>query len=323
MEETDVKFLLIGCFCIGQVASLWAEGGREMLIVVGEPGNLEFGKNFQKQAVVWKKIAERGGFEVVTIGTDEEQEGGDRPMMEEAIGKFGRTGGELWLVMLGHGTYDGKTARYNLRGPDISSGEFGKLLSEFERRLVILNLFSASALFLEDVAGKDRILISANRSAGQKNYSRFGEKLAEVLTTADADMDLDGSVSLLEAVLLASERTERFYEDAQRVLQENAVIEDNGDRRATPADAFKGFMPEISGEESVPDGAEARDVYFLKTGGVALEEGAKAERARLEMEIFKLRKGKAKMGEDEYYMRLEELMKEMAAVYGIVGKGGD
>ena len=27
---------------------------------------------------------------------------------------------ELWLVLIGHGTFDGRTARFNLRGPDVS-----------------------------------------------------------------------------------------------------------------------------------------------------------------------------------------------------------
>ena len=30
---------------------------------------------------------------------------------------------ELWIVFIGHGTFDGRSAKFNLRGPDISADE--------------------------------------------------------------------------------------------------------------------------------------------------------------------------------------------------------
>ncbi len=35
---------------------------------------------------------------------------------------------ELWLVLLGHGTFDGKEAKFNLRGPDFSATELAAWL---------------------------------------------------------------------------------------------------------------------------------------------------------------------------------------------------
>ena len=69
----------------------------------------------------------------------------------------------------------------------------------------------------------------------ERNYSRLGEKLADSLGSADADLDLDGSLSLLEAVLHASAATKAFYDDTQRVVPEHAVIDDNGDGRTHDA----------------------------------------------------------------------------------------
>ena len=31
--------------------------------------------------------------------------------------------GELWLVFIGHGTFDGRSAKFNLRGPDLSAAD--------------------------------------------------------------------------------------------------------------------------------------------------------------------------------------------------------
>ena len=32
-----------------------------------------------------------------------------------------KSGAELWLVLIGHGTFDGQAAKFNLRGPDVSA----------------------------------------------------------------------------------------------------------------------------------------------------------------------------------------------------------
>ena len=34
----------------------------------------------------------------------------------------------LWLVLIGHGTFDGKTARFGLRGPDVTPAEWAVCL---------------------------------------------------------------------------------------------------------------------------------------------------------------------------------------------------
>ena len=43
--------------------------------------------------------------------------------------------GEFWLVFIGHGTYDGHAAKFNLRGPDISAEELAAALKPCQRPL--------------------------------------------------------------------------------------------------------------------------------------------------------------------------------------------
>ena len=194
-----------------------------MLIVVSEPGDVTYEKEFRRQAKAWQGFAARAEMVVKSIGLGEEAGEGDRPSVEKAIAEFPRDGADLWLVWIGHGSFDGRTANFNLRGPDIDSVAVRKLLQPFTRRLVIFNLFSASHPFLGALSGKDRVIVSSTRSAGERNYTRFGEKFADALTATYADLDLDGSLSLLEATLRAAAGTRAFYEDAQRVVQEHAV----------------------------------------------------------------------------------------------------
>jgi hypothetical protein len=294
-----------------------AQEAREMLIVVSEPGNPTYELEFRRQATAWQDLAANAKMEVITIGLEKEAGDGDEPLLKQALTALPKTGGDLWLIWIGHGSFDGRTANFNLRGKDINSAELRDLLKPFTRRLVILNLFSASAPFLPTLAGENRVIVSAGRSDGERNYSRFGEKFTDALTATDADLDLDGSLSLLEATLYASSKTNAFYEDAQRVLQEHAVIDDNGDGIGTPSETFKGFRAEIkASSENPPDGAVARDIYFLTAAKDPVPPEAREQRAKLEAAIDALRKRKSQLPEADYYQQLEILMLQMAKLYG-------
>ncbi len=293
----------------------WAAEEREMLIVVGESGEQKYEQEFQRQAEAWEKIAEKGEIKATIIGLEEMPEGGDRPVLEDAIKEFSKDGEDLWLVWIGHGSYDGRTANFNVRGPDIDAEAVAALLKPFKRRLVVLNLFSASAPFLESLSAENRVIISSTRSSGQRNYSRFGEYLAGAISNDDADLDLDGEVSLLEATLQAAAKTQAFYADAQRVVQEHSVIEDNGDNLGTPTSAFKGFRAEMENDDSVPDGNLAREIHFLKANPDPLSAEARERRAQLELRIDQLHRQKKDIPEDAYYRLLEKLLLSVAELY--------
>ena len=287
---------------------LIAAGERGMLLVVSEPGSAAYDTEFRRQAGVWQELAGKAKMDVRTIGLREVSPEGDRPKLEKALAEIPKIGGDLWLVWIGHGSFDGRTANFNLRGKDIDAESLKRLLEPIKRRLVILNLFSASAPFLPALAGPERVIVSAGRSGSERNHSRFGAKFADALTAPAADLDLDGSLSLLEATLHASAGTRAFYEDAQRVLQEHATLDDNGDGRPTPADAFKGLRSDA-------DGAVAREIFFLTNKADPLPPEAREKRAALELAIDALRKRKASLPEAEYYDGLEKLMREMAKLY--------
>ncbi|RYD47863.1 MAG: hypothetical protein EOP83_27380 [Verrucomicrobiaceae bacterium] len=303
-----MKLLLL--LLITAIPILRAEEKRVLLIVVGEPGNALYQDEFRRQAKVWQELAGKAKMDTGTIGLGDEPTEGDRPALEKAIGDLPKSGGDLWMVWIGHGTFDGRSAKFNLRGPDIEATEIAELLKPLQRRLIVLNLFSASGPFVAPLAGKDRVIVSASRG-GERNYSRLGEKLANSLGSLDADLDLDGSLSLLEAVLHASAATKAFYDDAQRVVSEHAVIDDNGDGRGTGTDKFKG----LRADGLSPDGALAREIHFFGESSDPLTPEAREERTKLEAGIEALRQRKKELKEDDYYAELETLMRRMAKLY--------
>jgi hypothetical protein len=103
---------------------------------------------------------------------------------------------ELWLVFLGHGTFDGKEAKFNLRGPDISASELLTWLQPFRRPLAVIDAASSSGPFLNKLSATNRVVITATRSGAEVNYARFGEFLSEAIAKPEADLDKDGQTSL-------------------------------------------------------------------------------------------------------------------------------
>ena len=66
----------------------------------------------------------------------------------------------LWLVLIGHGTFDGRAARFNLSGPDLAAAELADLVSAIKRPVAIINCTSCSSPFINAMSGKDRVVIT-------------------------------------------------------------------------------------------------------------------------------------------------------------------
>ena len=68
----------------------------------------------------------------------------------------------VFIVLIGHGTFDGKIAKFNLPGPDMTPADFAPLLKKFaSRRLVFVNTSSSSAPFVEALSGEGRTVVAA------------------------------------------------------------------------------------------------------------------------------------------------------------------
>ena len=119
-----------------------------VIVVVGASGESEFEPNFATQASQWEKVCAQAGCRRITLGLPEN--GGaagptDRERLQQALAAEEKQGaGELWIVLIGHGTYDGKEAKFNLRGPDVAATELAGWLKPFQRPLAVIDTASAS-----------------------------------------------------------------------------------------------------------------------------------------------------------------------------------
>ena len=289
-----------------------------LIIVAGAAGEEEFGENFARWARLWQANGERAHARVQVIGLATNASADDRTLLQRALAAEATNGPvELWIVLLGHGTYDGKAAKFNLRGPDVSSTELADWLKPLRRPVAVINTASASAPFINHLSASNRVIITATRNGAEINYARFGGYLSEAMADPAADLDKDGQTSLLEAYLIASRRTADFYETEGRLMTEHALLDDNGDGLGTPADFFRGVRATKSAKAGAPlDGLRAHQWHLLRSEAEQkLTAEVRARRDALELSIARLRQRKPTLPEDEYYRQLEALLVELARLY--------
>jgi len=290
---------------------------RSMLLVIGAAGEAEYGEQFAASADLWKRAGTNGGFEISVIG-----EGGkgdnDRGLLLNALtNELKQSVEELWVVFIGHGTFDGRAAKFNLRGPDISADELAAALKACKRPLAVIDCASASGPFINALSAPGRVVITATRSGYEENVTRFGNYLARDVADPAADLDKDGQTSLLEAFLMASRQTQDFYKDAGRLATEHALIDDNGDGLGTPADFFLGVRAvKKAANGKTVDGVRAHQMNLVRSANEQeLSPALRARRDEMEAQLSALRDRKSQMNEDDYYNQLEKILVGMAKLY--------
>lgn len=303
---------------IGRAESEAAEPAApadRLIVVCGAGGTDEFTPLFQTWTQRWQAAGERGELNVSAIGlTDVESD--DREQLQQLLTETTADAPRLWLVLIGHGTFDGREARFNLRGPDVSAAELSGWLSAAACPTAVINCSSASGPFIESLSGPERIVITATRNGQEVNFSRFGDYLSQCIDDLSADLDKDEQVSLLEAFLMASRRTDEFYKGQTRLVTEHALIDDDGNGAGTRAEAFHGIHPVRTTSSGSVDGHRAHQWHLVPSQAEReLPPVLREQRDALELEVLQLRDRKPGLDEAEYFRELERLLVRLAELY--------
>jgi hypothetical protein len=197
--------------------------------------------------------------------------------------------GDVLLVFLnGHGSGEGVGSRVSLPGPDATAADFAAWLAGFARSTVVfVNAASGSGDFVGALAKPGRVVVTATRTAVERNETTFAAPFVRGLTGSEADADKDGRTSVLEAFTYAKAEVERAYETDNRMLTEHATVSDSALARSV---AFGGAR--ASNDPRV----------------VALV----AERQVLETQVVALRARKDSLGAAAYEHELERLLVSIA-----------
>ncbi len=192
---------------------------------------------------------------------------------------------DVVLVFInGHGAGEGPKSRVNLPGPDPTAADFAAWVAGFARQTVVfVNVASGSGDFVPVLAGPRRVVVSATKTAIERNETIFAMPFVRGLTGTEADADKDGRVSIHEAFTFAKKEVARSYENDKKMLTEHAVLSDTTLARTI---AFGG-----------PRGS--RDPRIIALAG---------ERQELEAQVAALRAKKATMEAAAYDRELERLL---------------
>jgi hypothetical protein len=205
-------------------------------------------------------------------------------------------GDVVMILLIGHGSFQGGEARFNLPGPDMSAADFEPPLARLSaQRIVLVNTASASGEFTKVLAGKDRTIVTATKSGMEGNDTEFARYFVEAFTEDKADADKDGRVSVQEAFDYAHREVERFYDQGRRLLTEHAVLADGGGAARA---LFLG--PSSEAALSGANGADPRLTELVQ------------RRRDLEEKIAALRSRKPHMASTEYEDALEKLLVDLA-----------
>jgi hypothetical protein len=212
------------------------------------------------------------------------------------------------LLLIGHGSYDGVTYKFNLPGRDISASELAALCNAIPaREQLIVNTTSASGGALSAMQRSGRAVIASTKSGTEKNATVFARYWLEALEDPGTDVDKSDSISALEAFEYATRKTAEFYSAQKRLATEHAVFEELGKGPAVRAPSAQ------SGE-----GQLLASLILVRLGAARADaddptkHDRLAHKEQLQRQIDELKYRKAALPEEQYRSQLKALLLELA-----------
>ena len=211
------------------------------------------------------------------------------------------------IILIGHGTFDGVDAKFNLVGRDLESAEWAALLRPLTGRVVIVNTTAGSFPFIERLAGPRRIVITATDSVAQRFDTVFPEYFVKAFEDESADLDKNQRISIWEAFASASAGVRRHYQQRGQLSTERALIDDNGDGtgRGAADEGQDGTSASRTYLEATDPGAPPTDEELLKL---------LQRKSLLEAEVEELRIRRSFLPPADYAKEFERVMIELAKV---------
>lgn len=303
------------------VPAIASAQGTHVVVIVGLAGDPEHGELFRRWAGTLVDHASgalgiaKDHIVYLLDQPDQDKRATGRSskeMIDKTLGTLATSAGEddvVLVVLIGHGSFDGKVAKFNLPGPDMTPADFGLLLTRLtSKKVVFVNTASGSGPFIEALAGPGRTIVTATRSGAEKYATLFGGAFIDALAGGEkADADKNRRVSILEAFNAAKIDVARAYEQQGIMITEHSLLEDGGD-----------------GEGSLdpsPDGKDGRIASILALGTPKASPELPAdpklrqlyeERSELERRVEGLKLLKANMDPAKYAADLEQVLTELA-----------
>lgn len=310
IKNCAVALALLLALALPSVASAQE---RYALIVEGAPGEAKYAEQHaewrDKLAKVLGEVYKIGGGQLVVLKGSGETSLATADAVRSTVQRFAasmRQADVALIVLIGHGTFDGEDAKFNLVGPDLPAAEWKTLVEKLPGEVVFVNTASASSPFIATLAGPKRVVITATAIPAQRFHTTFAEYFIDGLAESEADIDRNGRRSIFEAFAYASLRVRQHYEQRGQLATERAMLDDDGDGRGR----------EAAGEGK--DGGRASLAYLDADRASIVTDPEMLRlmqrRDALLLEIDELKKRRLMMPPLEYDGLLEKLLIDLALI---------
>lgn len=310
------RTILSLCVCVLLPAAAAAQPARHAVIIQGASGEPMFAEQHRGwldgMATTLRDKFKLGSAQL-TVMAEQAREGELRATAENVRTTFTKLATSLqspdvlFVMLIGHGTADGASAKFNLVGPDLSVEDWKAVLAPIKSRVVFVNSSSASFPFAAGLTGERRIIITSTSTVAQRYSTMFADAFIQALNAGAADLDKNERISMWEAFFYASRIVKQYYEQKGLLATERALLEDNGDgkgREAMSATGEDGTLSTMTYLDAVT-GAKATDPALQ----MLLQ-----KQELLAEQVDELKRKKATMPEAEYDAAWEKLMIELATV---------
>jgi len=214
-----------------------AQAALYVTIVQGLGGEPAFEENFHEQSqTIAEASASLTDSENITLfsGTDATRENLLAHFSELSAGMNEDDRAAIYLI--GHGSFDGEEYKFNIPGLDITTDDILGIMNAFPgQNHFLLNTSSTSGALLEPLQDENRILVTATRNGNEKNATFFGKYFVEALSSEDADLNKNNSISIKEAFSYAQRQVEEYFESQGQLATEHAEISGDGAAQFTLA----------------------------------------------------------------------------------------
>ncbi|HEY0811130.1 MAG TPA: hypothetical protein VGD49_13270 [Longimicrobiales bacterium] len=261
------------------------------LIVGGVSGEPRIAQQIERDVELMRDGLSKRFNATTVVLTEKTTPRSEKSAITQALSKLTsdtKSGDQVLIVLVGHGSAQGGEARFNIPGPDITASELSQALSSLQgREIAVVVATSSSGAFLEPLSGSGRVVLTATKSGAQHEEVVFAQHFAKALSEDVADINKDGGVSIAEAFEYTKREVARFYQQQNRIATEAATL--NGataDQFVLRASSRKAADPAL------------RALY--------------AERDNIQKQIAQLKERKATMAADAYEKELEQLLVQLA-----------
>jgi hypothetical protein len=297
------------CGLCALLLALPAHAATYWVTVAGLGGEADYEQSFSAEAAGVDRLLKASGADlhVQTLSGAEATRARLRQVLAD-LAAAATPGDAFVLLLIGHGSYDGVTYKFNLPGPDVSAEELATLCNAVPAGTqLVVNTTSASGGSIPALQRRGRAVIAATKSGTEKNATVFARYWVEALQDPAADVDKSDSISALEAFEYAARKTAEFYTTQKRLATEHAVFEDTGRGAAVRAPSLDSGEGRMLSSLTLVRFGDAQD-----RAQDPAQRDLLAAKEQLEQQIDELKYRKAAMPEAAYASQLKSLLVELA-----------